>query len=315
MGFTPPGRFLRWAAVDRQGKARVTPRILYILPTGYGLGYALLLLLMLLGSINYANNLGFIITFLLMGVGLVVMLHNWRNLLGLQLQPLKSPAVFAGERASFEIGLINPGQRERPAIQLQLPDSEAVSADIGPSASTHLTLGLNTQRRGRLPLPRLVLSSRFPTGLLHSWCYIDLPGECLVYPKPGQRLPPTGGDDYRYSNQGDRGVGVEDFVGIRPYHNGDSPRHIHWKALARGQALQTRQFGGDRAGRRWLDWHTLEEDNTEARLSRLCRGVLDACDQQLEYGLRLPNLEIAPGRGQHHRQACLTALALFGEER
>ncbi|MEJ1401172.1 MAG: DUF58 domain-containing protein [Candidatus Sedimenticola sp. (ex Thyasira tokunagai)] len=313
MRFTPPSRFLRLASVDRQGRAEVGYRKIYILPTGYGLGYALLLLLMLLGSINYANNLGFLLTFLLAGLGLVVMLHTWRNLLGLQLQQGKSDPVFAGERAVFEIRLINPHDREHPGITLRFAKGEESNGDIAASSSEGRKLTLDSHRRGRLQLPRLTLSTRFPSSLLQAWCYIDLPGECLVYPHPGPRLPPSGGADYLHSSEGDRGVGVDDFVGIRPYHNGDSPRHINWKALAREQALQTKQFGGDRAERRWLDWDEMDEEDIEKRLSRLCRGVLDACEQQLEFGLRLPSLEITPARGQKHRQACLTALALFGE--
>jgi uncharacterized protein (DUF58 family) len=51
--------------------------------------------------------------------------------------------------------------------------------------------------------------------------------------------------------------------------------------------------------------------DTEARISRLCRGVLDACEKQQEFGLRIPGTEIAPARGQDHRHACLEALALL----
>ncbi|MES9906041.1 MAG: DUF58 domain-containing protein [Sedimenticola sp.] len=313
MRFRPPSRFLHLAAVNRQGCAEVGYRKIYIMPTGYGLGYSLLLLLMLLGSINYANNLGFLLTFLLAGLGLILMLHTWRNLLGLQLQHGKSDPVFAGERAQFDIKVINPHNREHPGIRLRLPEAEERDADIAPSATDSFILGIDTHRRGRLKLPRLTLSTRFPSGLLQAWCYIDLPGECLVYPHPGPRLPPSSGPDYLHSSEGDRGVGVDDFVGIRPYHSGDSPRHINWKALARGQALQTKQFGGDRVERRWLDWDEMEEAGVEQRLSRLCRGVLDACEQQLEFGLRLPSMEISPARGQKHRQACLSALALYGE--
>jgi uncharacterized protein (DUF58 family) len=32
----------------------------------------------------------------------------------------------------------------------------------------------------------------------------------------------------------------------------------------------------------------------------------------VHYGLRLPGVEIAPGRGEAHRGACLQALALHG---
>ncbi len=162
---------------------------------------------MLLGSINYANNLGFLLTFLLAGLGLVVMLHTWRNLLGLQLQQGKSDPVFAGEKAVFVIRLINPHGREHPGITLRFAKGEESNGDIAASSSEGRKLTLDTHRRGRLQLPRLTLSTRFPSSLLQAWCYIDLPGECLVYPHPGPRLPPSGGADYLHSSEGDRGVG------------------------------------------------------------------------------------------------------------
>ena len=43
---------------------------------------------------------------------------------------------------------------------------------------------------------------------------------------------------------GDQGRGSDDFASLRPYHAGDSLRHVHWKALAREQGLVTKQFGG-----------------------------------------------------------------------
>ena len=49
----------------------------------------------------------------------------------------------------------------------------------------------------------------------------------------------------------------------------------------------------------------------EQRLSRLCGWVLEAERSGANYGLRLPGTEIAPGRGELHRAACLQALALY----
>jgi uncharacterized protein (DUF58 family) len=51
---------------------------------------------------------------------------------------------------------------------------------------------------------------------------------------------------------------------------------------------------------------------TEARLSRLTRWVLDADAAAQRYGMRLPNRQLAPGLGEEHRRQCLEALASFG---
>jgi uncharacterized protein (DUF58 family) len=305
-------RFLRQARIDSQGTALVEARQIYILPTRYGVLFALLLGVMLLGSINSANNLGFMLTFLLAGLGIVAILHTWHNLLGLQLLPGKVEPVFAGQEASFLVRLENPRGALRPGIQLELQDRTPVATDLSATASDHLILHLAAAKRGELSLGRFIVSTRFPIGLFRAWTFVDLDMHCLVYPQPGPKMRLPEAPDYTQSAIGDRGVGADDFVGLRQYRPGDSPRHIDWKAAARERGLLAKQFGGDRSERTWLDWYSLEGLGPEERLSRLCRGVLTACEQQLEFGLRLPDQEIPPARGAAHRQQCLAALALFG---
>jgi uncharacterized protein (DUF58 family) len=309
----PPERFLRLARSQGQSAGTtIGARKIYIFPTGPGLVYGLLILLLLAGSMNYANNLGFMLTFLLASLGLVAILHTWRNLLGLELIPGRSEPVFAGQDALFEIRLRNSSSHPRPGIRLEMPGVEASESDLEANSTTALHLSEPSASRGLLKLGRFSVSSRYPLGLLRAWCYVELDADCLIYPQPGPKMPAADAPDYSHSQQGDKGVGVDDFVGIRLYREGDSPKHINWKALAREQGLQTKQFGGDRSEKRWLDWDSLTGLNSEAKLSRLCRGVLDACDAQQEYGLRLPGIEITPGRGQQHRHQCLQALALYG---
>ena len=78
----------RWAR-KRQGIdptiIRLRPGRVYILPTGVGLVFGLMVFAMLLGSMNYNNNLSFVLTFLLGGIGFVAMHQCQRNLVGLEL--------------------------------------------------------------------------------------------------------------------------------------------------------------------------------------------------------------------------------------
>src|SRR3546814_18705107 len=57
-----------------------------LLPTRFGLVYMLMLIGMLVGSINYTLSLGFVVTFLLAGMGTMAMLHTWRNLAWRQIE-------------------------------------------------------------------------------------------------------------------------------------------------------------------------------------------------------------------------------------
>jgi len=154
---------------------------------------------------------------------------------------------------------------------------------------------------------------RQPLGIFRAWSYLEPAVTCLVYPAPGPRLPlPEAG---RGDGDGERlqGPGSEDFAGLRAFRPGDSPRQIHWKSLARGMALQTREFLGAGGAELWLDWRDspAATAGVEARLSLLCRWVLDAEQSGQPYGLDIPGTRITPSRGASHRGRCLEALALF----
>jgi len=89
-------------------------------------------------------------------------------------------------------------------------------------------------------------------------------------------------------------------------------KHMAWKVLARGGEAAVRSYTSLAAQPEWLDWSSLEGEEPEARLSQLCRWVLESDNAQRIYGLRIPGKEIPLGRGAAHRSACLRALAAFG---
>ena len=151
-----------------------------------------------------------------------------------------------------------------------------------------------------------------PLGRSHAWRYVRRDTHCLVYPRPDEgllpRAEPAGSAGEKRVSSG----GSDDFAGLRPYKTGDSPRHIHWKAAAREQGLQTKVFSGRAAAELWLAWDQLPgRMDLESKLSRLTRWVLAADQDGLRYGLRLPGAVLAPETGEAHRLACLRALALY----
>jgi len=300
---------MRTAPLGADGAAVILGRYIYILPTGMGALLAAVLLLMLLGSLNYQNNLGLFLTFLMGAVALVAMHHTWFNLLRLQVEARGGPPVFAGEEASFTLTLADSGMRGRFDLHAEGGDGQAAFPRGG---STQLSLRFGTGRRGWCHLKRVRLETRYPLGLFRAWALAQVRAQVLVYPCPTALGPepallPALGD----SNVGDLGVGADDFVGPRAYRPGDSPRHLDWKALARERGLIVKQFGGDQSAQVWLDMAALPAVELEMRLALLCRQVLDAAEAGLSYGLRLPGQSIPLGRGDAHRHRCLEALALF----
>lgn len=301
------GAFKREAQVER--------RRIYILPTRFGVGFALMSLVMLVAAINYSNSMAFALTFLLAALGLVSMHHTHANLIGISLRSFggtSGDAVFAGDDALLQFVAHNPSRATRLSLELRWSSQQDGARHYLPEQdSATFTLRLQTTRRGRLQAPMLRLSTQAPLGLFEAWTWLAVDARLLVYPTPAPagRLPPP-------SSQGQRisplpRIGSEDFAGFRDYVPGDSPRLIHWKSLARTGRALVQRFDDGIATEVWLDWQMLNGLDTEQRLSQLTRWVLDADAAGSRYGLRLPNLALPPNAGAAHRSVCLEALALF----
>lgn len=310
-------RRMRDWAWKRQGpdgrRAVIVQRRLYILPTAQGLLYGVMVFVMLLGSMNYANSMGFMLTFLLASLGIVAMNAIHSNLLGLELTAGRATPVFAGETARFQIAVLNPGKRARIAVTLGAQEDErTVTSDVGAAQQSVAPVPLATTHRGWQELGRLALETTYPLGLFRAWSYVYLDWKVLVYPTPAEQAPPLpqplGGRGLGRPND----QGEDDFSGLRQYQRGDSPRRIAWKASAREQELLTKRFTGVGEETRWLDWATLPGLPDEQRLAVLCRWVLSAHAQGLIYGLRLPGKNLAPASGEDHKERCLKVLALHG---
>ena len=306
----------RWIFQPRAPEAGtiiLVQRRVFILPTRQGITYAVTLLLMLIGSINYGLSLGFILTFLLVGLGITAMLHTFRNLAHLHVTAGRVAPVFAGAHARFTVRIQNPGSTDRYEVGLA---RDATAAEFRSIAARHevlMSAEIPAPRRGLMRPGRLTLFTRYPLGLFHAWSYLDLDVRCVVYPRPappGILLPP---EESAAGSGALQGAGHEDFAGLRQYHLGDSPRHIAWKAAARGDELLTKHFSGRADAELWLDWRHLPATmNVEQKLSQLTRWVLDAYARGAAFGLRLPGATISMASGDAQRERCLEALALFG---
>lgn len=302
---------------DRQQPIVLTQRRIFILPTSTGMAYTAVLITMLVGTINYNLSLGYALVFLLVGLGLVSMVHTFHNLAGLMITPGRMKPVFAGETAHCPVFLDNTRHKERRAIELNFAGNEAVSVSIPATGKTQASIAFKTRQRGQFTPGHITLATCYPLGFFRAWSYPYPQLSCLVYPQPEQyplppRTPMTTPGCHRNSG------GQEDFSGLRLRDPADSPRRIAWKAVARnaeGSPLLVKNFSGGANEELWLDWQlTPMQSDTEHRLSILAGWVLAAEAEQLAYGLDIPGCRILPGSGPSHRDTCLKALALHGHD-
>lgn len=289
---------------------------IYILPTKGGWVFGLTLLVMLVSAINYQLNLGYVLTFLLAGSGLVSIHMTHGTLRGLTLRLRPAAPVFAGEPARLEVVMSNPGSA-RHGVGLRLHerrrDQHHAWCDVPALGQASASLSIVPTARGWHALPTLVVETRFPFGLFRAWTHWHPASAVLAYPRPETPAPPLpaaqstpGGATLARQGQG------SELDGVRAWRRGDALRQVVWKKAARSGHLVSRETSSQTSRELWLDWQaTAAAGDAEARLSRLAAWVQAAEKQGLVYGLRLPGQYLAPDRGEAHRRRLLRELALW----
>ena len=297
----------------------LTQRNVYILPTRAGLMFGVTTVVLLLASINYQLNLGYVLTFLLAGSGLVSMHATHATLRGLTLHLRTPRPVFAGSPALLDISCASAG-RTHYGVGLAVdgvkpPAHTWFDVEAGGHAQAQVSFVPAT--RGLHALPALRIETRFPLGLFRAWAVWRPAARVLAYPTPehpAAPLPaphaaPAGAAASRRVADGG------DVDGIRAYRRGDPLKLVVWKKAARqmetGGELVIRDTTAAVRQELWLDWQQCHGLPPEARLSRLAAWLVIAARAHARHGLRLPGLDIPPDHGEAHLRRCLEGLALW----
>jgi uncharacterized protein (DUF58 family) len=306
-------RFQAWAR-PRQPEAlpvQFDRRRIYVLPTPFGLFFALLLLAMWLGALNYNNNPALMLGLLLAGAANTSLLSGHLQLTGLQITAIDAEPVPAGTPLEVRIYARADAGRARRGLRVRCGDVSTVLSLL--DGSGQATLALPTSKRGWLDVDRLQVSTTRPLGLARAWAYVWPEAPLLVYPAPEPQGPPL-----------PEGVGANALARLRPigddvhhlrgYRRGDARRAIAWKPSARRDTLLVREYEQPVGADIVLDWHALPGIAYEARIRRLARWVDEAEREGRRYRLELPGQpSLGPGSGPQQRHACLRALALLPE--
>jgi uncharacterized protein (DUF58 family) len=296
----------------------LTQRNVYIVPSRAGWMLGVTLAVLLLASINYQLNLGYLLTFLLAGCVVVGMHVGHATLRGLLLHLVPPEAQHAGSAAVFRVVLHNRRRSVRYGIGLSVRGSgQWAWSDVPAEGSETVSIAFLPERRGLHAVPPLTAETRYPLGTFRIWTVWRPAAQLLVYPAPEASPPPLPVGE---ALTGDASVAASrtalagEYDGVRAYRRGDPLKLVVWKKAARAQAtgsgdLVSRDMQHVRRDELWLDAQSADLADVEARMSRLCAWVLLADRLEVDYGLRVGGRTLRPSRGEAHRRACLEALA------
>jgi uncharacterized protein (DUF58 family) len=283
-------------------------RRIYVLPTRFGLVFSLVLLVMLLGALNYNNNPAMLLTCLLAAAGYQSVFQAFRSIDRVELRSLRAEPCSAGDDLYISLHF-HIDARPRHGLRLSIEGVESVF-DLIPNSDGRVRIELAAPQRGWRRLGRIRVWSEYPFGLFHVWSWLNPEFSALIYPRLEAKAPPLPATGADAEQQTTRRAGDE-LAMLRNYHPTDPLRSIAWKASARHDTLLVKEFEQRLGHETLLDFAALRGLDREARIARLARWVCMAETAQVRYTLRLPEQQIGPGLGPDHRHACLRELALL----
>jgi uncharacterized protein (DUF58 family) len=312
-----------WSTVRRRAAgwmAKRTPtalpitlnrRTVYIIPTGFGLFFALIVLVCVAGGLNYNNNLALLFAFLFAALGSQSMLLTFRNLSGLCLAEVQAAGTFAGQPLELTCTLQTRDDVPRTSLNLRVGDA-VQRFELAMAPRVLLRLLQPTSRRGWHRPDFITVWTVWPFGLFDAWSYLYPEQRVLIWPRMEVDPPPL-----PWRNSGARGReregGDDDIRGLRPYVSGDPMRRVAWKRSAARTDLLVRQFESPAQPELSLDIGALTQLPWEKRIERLSAWIDVAWRNNLAYRLILPARTLGPDQGEAHRRRCLDALAELPE--
>jgi uncharacterized protein (DUF58 family) len=234
--------------------------------TREGVLYLGLIGLIAVAALNTGNNLLFIILASLLAGILASGILSQIVLSNLELEFVLPDHVFAEQPMISRLTVLNrklffpsfsvsvssrdltkktrkSGVSPQPARARQILDEPVYLPYIPRRAAVTQHVELTFPRRGRYSQEGFRVSTKFPFGFLKKAHEVPIRREILVLPniQPTEEfyeiLPLIGGElESFYKGRG------HDLYAIRDYHDGDSARHVDWKASAKAQQVKVREF-------------------------------------------------------------------------
>ncbi|MBA6222722.1 DUF58 domain-containing protein [Colwellia sp. MB02u-18] len=335
--------------IPQASRQQINHRNIFIMPTRFGAGLLMFMLLLFLLGTNYQNNVIILISYLLVSFFIVVLHHSFFNLSGLQFKATNSlqgfvdstlyfPLVITSKKVRFTISfsfdqarvkteqVIDHSVDENKSSKRKPSKSKPSNSALSKTTLAQLEIGENNIRipyrvcqRGQYPLGRVLIISEFGFGLFKAWTRLDFAQQVTAYPKPianvwtvkQQNLAIEVAENNLESYQDSFQPGQDEFHQLQHYQLGEPLSRVAWKHVAQGQGWLTKQYQQALSGKLQLDFERLPNGTLEQRLSWLSYAIKDCSTKQIAFSLKLPDQVVEYDHSAQHTLKCLTALARY----
>lgn len=291
----------------------------YIMPSGRGLTFIGLIVILIFAGATYNNNLVFLLAFFLFSLLVVSMVQTHYNLKGVRLHFLSAEDGFAREPVSLLFHLEQRRARVKRAIHIRplsrhwVQAGEACVSMTPQEARKAVRLRVVLNERGIHPLPHFVIETFFPLGLFRAWKVFRPKGGVVIYPQPqGVRTLPTSRFEAGEHDLGLRNSPEGDFGELKNYQTGESYHQVAWKHYARTGSLYTKVHWGEEHSHFQLPWEP-HGAAFESYLQQMSAWIKAAVEGNATFSMDLPRRQIPAGSGIEHARLCWRALAELKE--
>lgn len=324
-----PVRLERWFAkrAPRADSAQLNLRNVYIFFSREGALFALLLLITFIAGINYANNLVLGLCFYLASVWVISFHLTFAHVMGLKVELLEVSMAEVGQPAWATIKIISHSGKPRRQLRFGFDDNSQNKLRT-PETTVRLTkivgeqtikLPITSDQRGKFILPRLIISTVYPLGIMRAWSYVYFATPAWFYPAPlafdwqdhyvsVRDTDAAQSDCISQINQITQGQG--DFEQLDDYIEGESLARVSWAHVARGQGMLSKHFADPTAHELRLDYADMPAAQYEQKMAQLVFALQKSASSDHAFKLLLPNDETDElGQGQAFIQASLLRIA------
>lgn len=199
---------------------------------------------------NVGSGWLYLLALLLAGFPIASIIISRINVRRVRLELLAAASVNGGEELPVTIEVTNESLIPRFFLDLDISyagsELRLFLPVLGPRESRLLEAGIDDPRRGFFPGADVQLSSAAPAGLARQRRLLEAEAPLLVYPHwhklasdwvTGQK-----NSGYMVSSAIPTRNTASDYLGVRDYRAGDSPRSIHWRTAARTGNLAVIEF-------------------------------------------------------------------------
>ncbi|MDB2412851.1 DUF58 domain-containing protein [Litoricolaceae bacterium] len=264
------------------------------LPTASGILFFALVVVLLLGAINFQSNLGFVMAFALLVFGFIALVFLGFNFHQVSLALANDVYCEEGQEPELTVSV----QSKSPSQKIQLGiEDRTVVCDVEPNSQC-IQMRCNPRIRGVSPMPSIEIGSTFPFGWAFLRCRWQTSKQLIIYPRPIKSI-----EQHQQSRPDGR-----DQIHVRDYRPGDRMASIAWKKTRRLESPVVIDIEG--ASRPFnFSYRDFDAVDFETALSYLTWDILRCAEQGDSWSLELPRVMLSTGNGSDHLEQSLRMLA------